>query len=71
MIMNTNEWRKNMIDELLSRFGEDEEAEYEAAKTELETMTDEELWCELGTLRYEVKKDYKAELMDMLEDRGE
>ena len=72
--MNMNDERRNTIDLLLSRYTEDEEAEREQAGAEYENMTDEELSCALETIRYEgeqkAKKDYEADRMEILEERG-
>lgn len=72
--MNMNDERRNTIDLLLSRYTEDEEAEREQAGAEYENMTDEELYYTLETIRYEAeqkaKKDYEADRMEILEERG-
>lgn len=72
--MNMNDERRNTIDLLLSRYTEDEEAEREQARAEYEGMTDEELYYALETIRYEAdqeaKKDYEADRMEILEERG-
>ena len=72
--MNMNDERRNTIDLLLSRYTEDEEAEREQAGAEYENMTDEELYYTLETIRYEAEqeaqKDYEADRMEILEERG-
>ena len=72
--MNMNDERRNTIDLLLSRYTEDEEAEREQAKAELESMTDEELYYTLEAIRYEAEReaqrDYEADRMEILEERG-
>ena len=72
--MNMNDERRNTIALLLSRYTEDEEAEREQARAGYESMTDEELYCALETIRYEAeqkaKKDYEADRMEILEERG-
>lgn len=69
-----NDERRNIIDQLLSRYTEDEEAEREQERAELENMSDEELYYTLETIRYEAdqeaKKDYEADRMEILEERG-
>lgn len=69
-----SEERRNMIDQLLSRYTEGEEAVREQERAELENMTDEELYYTLETIRYEAdqeaKKDYEADRMEILEERG-
>jgi len=74
MIMNMNDERRNMIDQLLSRYTEDEEAEREKARAKLESMSDEELskelWCATGAFQYEAEKEWQAEKMEILEERG-
>ena len=69
-----NDERRNTIDLLLSRYTEDEEAEREQAMAEYAGMTDEELYYALETIRYEAdqeaKKDYEADGMEILEERG-
>ena len=69
--MNMNDERRNTIDLLLSRYTEDEEAEREQARAEYEDMTDEELMYELGTFQHEAEKEWQAEKMEILEERGE
>lgn len=69
--MNMNDERRNMIALLLSRFTEDEEAEREQARAEYEGMTDEELMYELEMFRHEAEKEWQAERMEILEERGE
>ncbi len=69
--MNMNDERRNTIDLLLSRYTEDEEAEREQAKAEYESMTDEELMYELEMFRHEAEKEWQAEKMEILEERGE
>lgn len=66
-----NDERRNTIALLLSRYTEDEEAEREQARAEYESMTDEELMCELGTFQHEAEKEWQAEKMEILEERGE
>ena len=68
--MNMNDERRNTIDMLLSRYTEDEEAEREQARTEYEGMTDEELMYELGTFQHEAEKEWQADKMEILEERG-
>lgn len=68
--MNMNNERRNTIALLLSRFTEDEEAEREQARAEYEGMTDEELMYELGTFQHEAEKEWQAERMEILEERG-
>ena len=72
--MNMNDERRNTIDLLLSHYTEDEEAEREQARAEYESMTDEELYYVLETIRYEAdqeaKRDYEADKMEILEERG-
>ena len=72
--MNMNDERRNTIDLLLSRYPEDAEAEREQARAEYECMTDEELYYVLETIRYEAdqeaKRDYEADEMEILEERG-
>ena len=62
--------RRNTIALLLSRYTEDEEAEREQARAEYESMTDEELMYELGTFQHEAEKEWQAEKMEILEERG-
>lgn len=69
--MNMNDERRNTIDLLLSRFMDDEEAEREQTRAELESMTDEELCYALGTFQHEAEKEWQADVMDILEGRGE
>ena len=69
--MNMNDERCNTIALLLSRYPEDEEAEREQARAEYEDMTDEELMYELGTFQHEAEKEWQAEKMEILEERGE
>ena len=69
--MNMNDERRNTIDLLLSHYTEDEEAEREQARAEYEDMTDEELMYELGTFQHEAEKEWQAEKMEILEERGE
>lgn len=66
-----NDERRNTIALLLSRYTEDEEAEREQARAEYEDMTDEELMYELGTFQHEAEKEWQAEKMEILEERGE
>lgn len=68
--MNMNDERRNTIALLLSRYMEDEEAEREQARAEYEGMTDEELMYELGTFQHEAEKEWQAERMEILEERG-
>lgn len=65
-----NDERHNTIALLLSRYMEDEEAEREQARAEYEGMTDEELMYELGTFQHEAEKEWQAERMEILEERG-
>lgn len=69
-----NDERRNTIAQLLSHFTEDEEAEREQARAKYESMTDEELSYALETIRYEAEqeaqKDYEADRMEILEERG-
>jgi len=57
-----NDERRNTIALLLSRYPEDAEAECEQARAEYESMTDEELYYALETIRHEAgqeaQKDY-------------
>lgn len=69
--MNMNDECRNTIDLLLSHYTEDEEAEREQARAEYENMTDEELMYELGTFQHEAEKEWQAEKMEILEERGE
>ncbi len=66
-----NDERRNTIALLLSHYTEDEEAEREQARAEYEDMTDEELMYELGTFQHEAEKEWQAEKMEILEERGE
>ena len=66
-----NDERRNTIALLLSRYTEDEEAEREQARAGYESMTDEELMYELGTFQHEAEKEWQAEKMEILEERGE
>ena len=68
--MNMNDERRNTIDLLLSRYTEDEEAEREQARAEYEGMTDAELMYELGTFQHEAEKEWQADRMEILEERG-
>lgn len=68
--MNMNDERRNTIDLLLSHYTEDEEAEREQARAEYENMTDEELMYELGTFQHEAEKEWQADKMEILEERG-
>lgn len=68
--MNMNDERRNTIDLLLSRYTDDEEAEREQARAEYEGMTDEELMYELGTFQHEAEKEWQADRMEILEERG-
>ena len=68
--MNMNDERRNTIALLLSRYTEDEEAEREQARAEYESMTDEELMYELGTFQHEAEKEWQADRMEILEERG-
>ncbi len=63
MSKSMNDWREDTIAELLSHYTAEKEAE-------LESMTDEELECELGTLRHKAEKEWQAEKMEILEERG-
>lgn len=65
-----NDERRNTIALLLSRYTEDEEAEREQARAEYEDMTDEELMYELGTFQHEAEKEWQADKMEILEERG-
>ena len=65
-----NDERRNTIALLLSRYTEDEEAEREQARAEYESMTDEELMYELGTFQHEAEKEWQADRMEILEERG-
>ncbi|MBD5162438.1 MAG: hypothetical protein HDT14_10590 [Oscillibacter sp.] len=69
-----NDERRNMIDLLLSHYTEDEEAEREQERAELENMSDEDLYYTLESIRYEAeqeaRKDYEADRMEILEERG-
>lgn len=65
-----NDERRNTIALLLSRYTEDEEAEREQARAEYESMTDEELMYELGTFQHEAEKEWQADKMEILEERG-
>ena len=69
--MTMNDERRNTIALLLSRYTEDEEAEREQARAGYESMTDEELMYELGTFQHEAEKEWQAEKMEILEERGE
>ena len=66
-----NDERRNTIALLLSRYTEDEEAEREQARAGYESMTDEELMYELGTFQHEAEKEWQADKMEILEERGE
>ena len=68
--MTMNDERRNTIDLLLSRYTEDEEAEREQARAGYESMTDEELMYELGTFQHEAEKEWQADKMEILEERG-
>lgn len=68
--MTMNDERRNTIALLLSRYTEDEEAEREQARAEYESMTDEELMYELGTFQHEAEKEWQADKMEILEERG-
>ena len=68
--MNMNDERCNTIALLLSRYTEDEEAEREQARAGYESMTDEELMYELGTFQHEAEKEWQADKMEILEERG-
>ena len=68
--MNMNDERRNTIALLLSRYTEDEEAEREQARAGYESMTDEELMYELGTFQHEAEKEWQADKMEILEERG-
>lgn len=68
--MNMNDERRATIALLLSHYTEDEEAEREQARAEYESMTDEELMYELEVFRYEAEKEWQAEKMEILEERG-
>lgn len=72
--MSMNDERRNTIALLLSRYPEDAETEREKARAEYESMTDEELYYVLETIRYEAdqeaKRDYEADKMEILEERG-
>ncbi|MEH2940891.1 hypothetical protein [Lawsonibacter sp. JLR.KK007] len=65
-----NDERRNTIALLLSRYTEDEEAEREQARAGYESMTDEELMYELGTFQHEAEKEWQADKMEILEERG-
>ena len=65
-----NDERRNTIALLLSRYPEDAEAKREKARAEYERKTDEELSCALGTFQYEAEKEWQAERMEILEERG-
>lgn len=65
-----NDERRNTIDLLLSHYTEDEEAEREQARAGYESMTDEELMYELGTFQHEAEKEWQADKMEILEERG-
>ncbi len=69
-----NDERRNTIALLLSRYTEDEEAEREQARAKYESMTDEELYYTLETIRHEAdqeaQKDYEADRMEILEECG-
>ena len=65
-----NDERRNTIALLLSRYTEDEEAEREQARAGYESMTDEELMYELGTFQHEAEKEWQADRMEILEERG-
>ena len=65
-----NDERRNTIALLLSRYTEDEEAEREQARSGYESMTDEELMYELGTFQHEAEKEWQADRMEILEERG-
>lgn len=69
--MTVNDERRNTIALLLSRYPEDAEAEREQARAEYESMTDEELRCALGMFQHEAEKEWQAEKMEILEERGE
>ena len=69
--MNMNDERRNTIDLLLSRYTEDAEAEREQARAEYESITDEELGYALGAFQHDAEKDWQAEKMEILEERGE
>lgn len=66
-----NDERRNTIALLLSRYTEDEEAEREQARAEYESMTDEELSLALENFKHEAEKEWQAEKMEILEERGE
>ena len=68
--MTMNDERRNTIALLLSRYTEDEEAEREQARAGYESMTDEELMYELGTFQHEAEKEWQADKMEILEERG-
>lgn len=65
-----NDERRNTIALLLSRYTEDEEVEREQARAGYESMTDEELMYELGTFQHEAEKEWQADKMEILEERG-
>ena len=65
-----NDERRNTIALLLSRYTEDEEAEREQARAGYESMTDEDLMYELGTFQHEAEKEWQADKMEILEERG-
>ena len=69
--MTMNDERRSTIAQLLSHFTEDEEAEREQARAEYESMTDEELGYALGAFQHDAEKDWQAEKMEILEERGE
>ena len=65
-----NNERRNTIALLLSRYPEDAEAKREKARAGYESMTDEELMYELGTFQHEAEKEWQADKMEILEERG-
>ena len=65
-----NNERRNTIALLLSRYPEDEEAEREQARAGYESMTDDEVMYELGTFQHEAEKEWQADKMEILEERG-
>lgn len=56
-------WREGTITDLLSHYTAEK-------KVELESMTDEELECEVRTLQHQAQKDWEADKMEILEERG-
>lgn len=58
-----NNERENTIACLLSHYTAKKEAE-------LESMTDEELECEVRPLQHQAQKDWQADKLEILEERG-